>query len=233
LVIAAFVVPDALGAQRATVSPLPRDPWSVDVQYLQLSPNAAGRGATPSLGVTLGRTITDGATAGRMDWRAEAGWSRSVRGITTAQGATLGMSAGLRTAENARFVLRPAIALMAGWAESQDSSAMYDWRGVAGTPDAGTSGTQYTWSTVRGRTYGMGASLGGELRLTRSLRLSASLRHWRFSGDAASPNRGMTLGGVGIVAQPATFVREARRWWRGARSETRDAEPAALPETAR
>ena len=231
LLIAALVATDSVGAQRATQTSLPRDPWSADLQYLQLSPNAGGRQATPSLGVTLGRTLADGATAGRMDWRAEAGWSRAVRGATTAQGVTLGMSAGLRTSENARFVLRPAIALMAGWAESQDSSALYDWRGVPGTADAGTSGTQYSWSTLRGRTFGAGVIVGGELRLTRAVRLSASLRHWGFTGGAAAPNRRMTLAGIGIVAQPVTMVREARRWWHASRSA--DAEPAALSETAR
>lgn len=230
LLIAALVATDSVGAQRATAAPLSRDPWSVDVQYLQLSPNAGGRQATPSLGVTLGRTLADGANAGRMHWRAEGGWSRAVRGATTAQGATLGMSAGLRTSEKARFVLRPAIALLAGWAESQDSSALYDWRGVPGT-DAGTSGTQYTWSTIRGRTFGAGLVLGGELRLTRAVLLSASLRHWRFTGDAAAADRRMSLAGVGLVAQPATLVREVRQWRHASRSA--DAEPSARSEAAR
>jgi hypothetical protein len=163
--------------------------------------------------------------------RAGAGGSPGVGRPTTAQGVTLGLSTGLRTTAGARFVLRPAIALMAGWAESQDSSALYDWRGVPGTPDAFTSGTQYTFTTLRGRTYGAGLMLGGEVRLTRAVRLSASLRHWQFTGDAAAANRRMTLAGVGVVAQPATLVREARRWWHASRSA--DVDPSAHPEAAR
>jgi hypothetical protein len=116
------------------------------------------------------------------------------------------------------LVLRPGVAVLAGWAESQDSVALYDWRGVEGTGYAGATGTQFSWRTVRGRTTAISASLGAELRLARSIGLAASVRQWRFGGSAAAANRSMTLVGVGVVARPRALVQDTRRWWRGTRS---------------
>jgi hypothetical protein len=214
----------------ATIAPLallgaqaparPADPWSFDAQYLQLAPTATSRDATPSLGLTLGRALGRGS----VEWRAEAGWSRAVRRGTSAQGATLGLSAGIPLGGRlGRLVLRPGVSALAGWAESQDSVALYAWRGEAGTPLAGTTGSQLAWSTVRGRTLAIGASLGAELRLTRSIGVAASVRQWHFGGDAASPNRDVTLAGIGMVVRPRLAAGDARRWWRGVRSSDRSA----------
>ncbi|HEU4719737.1 MAG TPA: hypothetical protein VFS59_00125 [Gemmatimonadaceae bacterium] len=205
-----------LGAQTST----PRaDDWSIDAQYLQLAPQRTDRAATPSLAVVLARRVGGGALA----WRGEAGWARAVRGGTTAQGVTVGLSAGVPVASGAgrRLVVRPGVAMLAGWAESQDSSALYAWRGLDGTADAGTNGTQFTWNTVRGRTIAVGGSLEADLALTRSFGVAASVRQWRLGGRAADANPNVTLVGIGVTAEPRTVARAMRRWWRGERSGPR------------
>jgi hypothetical protein len=177
----------------------------MDVQYLQLSGRPIRRDATPSLGATIGRELGRLGGSGPA-WSAEVGWLRAVRSGTTAQGATVGISTGFALPhtgdEPSRFTLRPGLALLAGWAESEDSTALYDWRGIAGSADAGTSGTERSYSTVRARTQGVGASIGAEFRLSDALALSASVRQWTFRGHAMSSNRSQTLAGVGVAVRP-------------------------------
>ena len=232
----------AAGAGAQAPTP-PADPWSIDAQYLQLAPTGTRRAATPSLALTIGRRLAEGG----LEWRGDAGWSRAVHGGTTAQGITLGLSAGVpvRGVGARRILLRPGLAVLAGWAESQDSSALYDWRGVAGSPDAGTSGSQFTWSTVRGRTIGVGGSLGAEMALTRSVGVAASIRQWRLGGRAATANPNVTLVGIGVSAQPRALARDVRRLWRSERdartpqaagdgtSQDANAARAALAEAGR
>jgi hypothetical protein len=215
--------------------------WSLDAQYLQLASRGIGRGATPSLGVGVGRS----ARRGTLDWRAEAGWTRAVRREVTGQGITVGLSAGTRMPRLERMSLRPGVALLAGWAESQDSSSLYAWRGVTGTTYEGLTGVESSWGTRRGRTLGLGVSLGGEVRLTRSFGLTGSMRYWRFGGDAAAVRRDVTLLGVGAAVRPVSLVSSAQRWWRGARpraheqatreqsDDDADAIRASLPEAGR
>jgi hypothetical protein len=218
-----------LHAQRVVDSPTRRDPWTLDGQYLQLGGRALGRDATPSMSVTLGREVAEHVHG--MSWRGEAGFMRAVAAPFTAQGGTLGLSASVAVPHTgqhedggprARLLLRPGVSMLAGWAESQDSSAMYEWRGVAGTPATGTSGTQYTWSTTRGGTVGVGISLGAELRVSRALALSASVQRWGFSGSVAGARRRTTLVGVGVSARPLALAHDARQLWHsfGARHES-------------
>jgi len=198
----------------------PRDPWTFDAQYLHWNAGDVRRHATPSFEATLGRAAGDAGVAG-ANWRIEAGWLRAVRATTTAQGATLGLSAGIavpgtgsRGADaSPRLTVRPGIALLAGWAEAQDSTTIYDWRGLPGTAAAGTTGSEYTFSTTRGATMGVGMTLGAELRITRAIALSASARHWMFSGGVIAPNRQSTLIGLGAAMHPALLAHDVRRAW--------------------
>jgi hypothetical protein len=219
LALAATVGAHTLGAQRPAEPMAPSDPWTVDAQYLQLNSGSLARNASPSMGVVLSRRIGSSLGSGSIAWRAEAGWLRAVRQATTAQGATLGLSVDLglsnQTAASSRFVVRPGIAVLAGWAEAQDSVALYPYLGGAGAP-----GTQFSWFTTRGRTYGAGLSLGAELRLSSAIGVSASIRHWSFSGDAIAPNRNVMLGGVGIAVHPQALVREARGWFHALSTNT-------------
>jgi hypothetical protein len=229
LLVLAMFRPDLAGAQ-ADVGTRAGDSWALDAQYLHLGPDGTSRDATPSLAFTLARRIEVGPGARAMDWRAEAGWLRGVRGGVTAQGITLGLSAGVRTPAS-RLTLRPGLALLAGWAASQDSSSLYDWRGLPETPQDGTTGTQSALSTMRTRTLGAGVALGAELRVSRALALSASIRHWRFGGRAAAADRDMTLGGIGVLVNPGELARGARRLTRATRRGTSTA--AKRPEAGR
>jgi len=188
---------------------VPSDPWTVDAQYLQLNSGSLARHATPSLSAVLSKSIGVGSSP--ISLRAEGGWLRAVRQATTAQGVTVGVAADLGLPNEAsalsRLIIRPGIAVLAGWAEAQDSVALYPYVGGTGAP-----GTQFSWFTTRGRTYGAGVSLGAELRLTSAIGVSASIRHWSFSGDAIAPNRNVMLGGVGIAVHPQALVRDARGW---------------------
>jgi hypothetical protein len=213
---AASMSAHALGAQQSTGSIAVSDPWSIDAQYLQLNSRALVRHTTPSLGVVLSKEVSGPGALGLLAWRAEAGWLRAVRQATTAQGATLGVAADLglpgESSASPRLILRPGIAVLAGWAEAQDSVALYPYRGAAGTADAGTAGTQFSWFTTRGRTFGVGVSLGAELRVSSAFGVSASIRHWSFNGDVVAPNRSLTLLGVGIAVHPQALARDARGW---------------------
>ena len=120
LLVLALFRPDVAGAQ-ADVGMRAGDPWALEAQYLHLGPDGTARDATPSLGFALAHRIDAGPVARAMDWRIEAGWLRGVRRGVTAQGITLGLSAGVRTPVS-RLILRPGLALLAGWAASQDSS---------------------------------------------------------------------------------------------------------------
>ena len=211
LAFVATVGVHTLGAQRPAATIAQNDSWTVDAQYLGLNSGTVARHATPSLGVVLTKRLVNSATA----VNAEAGWLRAVRQATTAQGATLGISADLHlpseSSSSSRLVLRPGIAVLAGWAEAQDSVPLYSYLSSSA---AGTAGTQYTWFTTRGRTYGAGVSLGAELRLSSAIGVSASIRHWTFSGDPIAANRSVMLGGVGIAIHPQALAREARGWFR-------------------
>jgi hypothetical protein len=220
LAFAATVGVHTLGAQRPAEPMAPSDPWTLDAQYLQLSSGAVARHATPSLGVVLSKSIGTSVGSNSIAWRAEAGWLRAVRQATTAQGATLGISADLGLPNEAsapsRLIIRPGIAVLAGWAEAQDSVALYPYLGAA----AGAPGTQYSWFTTRGRTFGAGVSLGAEFRLSSAIGVSASIRQWSFSGDVVAPNRSVMLGGVGISVHPQALVRDARGWLHGSSVNT-------------
>jgi hypothetical protein len=217
LAFAATVGAHSVGAQRPAEPIAPSDPWTIDAQYLQLNSGSLARHATPSLSAVLSRSI--GSSTGQFALRAEAGWLRAVRQATTAQGATLGLSADLglpnETVASSRLIIRPGVAVLAGWAEAQDSVALYPYLGGTGAP-----GTQFSWFTTRGRTYGAGISLGAELRLSSAIGVSASIRHWSFSGDALAPNRSVTLAGAGIAVHPHALVREARGWFHAQSANT-------------
>jgi hypothetical protein len=213
----------ALGAQRPSEPIALSDPWTVDAQYLQLNSGSLARHATPSLAMALSRSIGRPTASGMLAWRAEAGWLRATRQSTTAQGATIGISADLglpgATSTPSRLILRPGITLLAGWAEAQDSVALYPFRGSSPV-DVGATGTQYSWFTNRGSTYGAGISLGAELGLSSAISLSGSIRHWSFSGDVIKPNRNVTLAGVGIAMHPQALAHDARRWFQSLKPNT-------------
>jgi hypothetical protein len=218
--LALAVLRPAPAVAQTDAAPTPaNDPWTLEARYLHLGPDGTARDATPSLAFTLAHRLDLGALGRAGDWRADAGWLRGVRGGVTAQGVTLGLSAGVRT-PSPRLTIRPGLALLAGWAASQDSATLYDWRGLPGTPQDGTTGTQYALGTRRGRTIGAGIALDAELRVTRALALSASVRRWRFGGEAAAANRSMTLGGIGLVLHPGEIARGAKRLAASARRGT-------------
>lgn len=196
----AAATPGTLTAQ-AGIAPLAeRARWTVDAQYLHLGAGPIGRRAPESMAIAAGRDV------GRAgDWRAELGWLRAARTATNAEGVTLGASLGLGVgaAASPRLVVRPGVALLAGWAEAQRTPWLYDWRGLHGTSSDGERGSATRQQAVRGRTTGVGASLGAELRLARGVALAGSVRGWRFAGDVMRPSRDATLGGIGLVVRPA------------------------------
>lgn len=212
-----------LHAQRAATSPsstTARDRWSVGFDYLHLGAAPIGRRAEPSMDVTLGRALGPGDPTRAT--RVEAGWLRASRVTTQAQGVTLGMSFGVplgrraaeeRPAHGPALTLRPGAAVLAGWAEAQDSTAFYAWRGLPNTAYAGQTGTAVAWRPVRGRTTGAGLSLGADLRLTRAVAITGSVRQWAFTGPVIRPNRHATLAGLGVAVRPRTLAADVRTLW--------------------
>lgn len=213
--------------------------WSLDGAYEHLGAGPIRRQAPASMSVSLGRDFGGGAGgwAAARAWRAEAGWMRSARQATTAEGVTLGLSIALpwggegAGADRSRFTLRPGVALMAGWAEAQDSAAFYDWEGQPGTPYADSTGTQTTLARTRGGTAGASLSLAAEWRITRGLGVTASLRQWAFGGAVIRPNRHATLAGVGVSLRPAVLADDTRRAWRWRASEPDATMPAVTIPT--
>ena len=171
----------------------------------------------------LGRAVGRGApTRGA---RVEAGWLRASRVTTQAQGVTLGMSVGLPVglqdasdtpAPRPSLTFRPGVAVLAGWAEAQETDAWYTWRGLPNTAYAGQTGTASTWRPVRGRTTGAGVSLAADLRLSRAVALTGAVREWAFTGPVIRPNRWATLAGLGLSVRPRAFAADTRLWWREA-----------------
>jgi hypothetical protein len=221
-----------LHAQRADSAP-PAPRWTAVATYLHLGARPIHRRAEPSMAVGVARTLGAGDPARAV--QVEAGWLRASRVTTQAQGVTAGLSVGLPLGSGAAWdatagptlILRPGVAVLAGWAEAQSGEPSYSWRGLAGTPFEGQTGTESTLKPARGRTTGGGLSFAADLRLTRAIALTGSMQRWAFTGSVIRPNRQATLAGIGLAVHPGALARGARRGSHRAAGSATTERPAA------
>lgn len=166
----------------------------------------AGQSMTAGLALDLRPT-----TPGSAPFRLELGWLRAANRSATAQGVTLGLARSYAVDETrGRVVVRPAVTVLAGWAESQATLGSYQWRDAAGRVASAPFGT-----IARGSTVGAAVGLGAEWRLRAGFALTADVQRWTFAGPDARPIRGATRGGVGLALYPAVLRRYVRESWRG------------------
>lgn len=224
---AAGCTPFALGVTAVSAQtsdaphPTSHDRWTVDAQYLHVGAAPIRRHAGASMGLTIARALGSRDPARAL--QLEGGWLRASRVQTQVQGVTLGLSAGLPVGSS--LTVRPGAAMLAGWAEAQDVTSAYDWRGMPNTADVGQSGTEQFLRPVRGRAAGAGASLGADLRLASGVSIVGSVREWMFTGAVIRPNRHATLAGVGVAVRPRAVAAGARAWWH-------DGETVGTPATS-
>jgi hypothetical protein len=218
LAVAALATLPAASDAQVAARPARAERWSLDAQYLHVGSGPISRRASRSLGATLGFDLARSSGTG-VSWRAEGGWMRVARENSTAQGATLGASVGVPVGRgarrgDARLTLRPGVAALLGWEEAQGETPLYDWRGLPATGYAGQTGTQGYRQPARANAAGGGVSLGAELRVSRGLSVTGSVREWLFAGDVIRADRSSTLGGLGLAIRPAAFAADAGRLWK-------------------
>ncbi len=176
-------------------------------EYAHLGAGPLHRNAGLSKDASVGYDLHAAAPRVSSGPRLELGWLRAARPAATAQGATAGLSYGIAVPHtDERLTLRPGLAVLGGWSESQGGDWYYDWRGLAGTSFAGQTGTVERPHPVRSSAFGVGAALGAAFRLGAGTSVTGSVRPWHFSGTAAAPlARVTTLAGVGLSVRPGAW----------------------------